>query len=84
MRAMLQVRVAFEDPAEDQVPGRPVGEPGDLDEHDRPGDLVLAVVRYPAASVDVDYDAQLFAQVPKRLVDRFPKRGELAARRDRR
>ena len=77
MSADLQVGVALEHPAEDQVPHRPVGEPGELDQHDGPRHLEVAVVGDPAAAVDIDDDSELLAQLPQGLVDGVPQGCEL-------
>src|ERR1700678_3167725 len=46
----LQVRMTLQHSPEDQVPDRPVREPGNLDQHDGPGHLVVAVVGYAAST----------------------------------
>ena len=65
--------VPLEDAAEDEMPDGPVGEPRQLDQHDGPGHLGVAVVGDAATAVDVDDHPELLAELPQRLVVRVPQ-----------
>ena len=64
------------------MPHRAVGEPRQLDEHHRPGGLVLAVVRQSTAAVDLDGDVQLLTHPPERVVVGLPQAGQPTVGRD--
>ena len=57
---------------------------GQLDEHHRPGRLVVAVVGQAAAAVDLDGDVELLAHPPQRVVVRLPQPGQARVGRHRR
>ncbi len=76
-----QAGVALEDAAEDEMPHGAMREPRELDQHDRPRGLVVTEVGQAAAAVNVQHDAELFAQVPERLVDRIPQGRDRGVRR---
>ena len=62
---------------EDEVPQRPVRIPRRLDQPQHVRDLVLAVVRRPAARVVVQRDVEVLAGRPQRLVHRVVQRRDL-------
>ena len=81
-QCQAETGMAFEHSAEDQVPQGSVGEPGKLDQHDRPRRLQIAVVGDPAPAVDIERDVSLLAQLPQRLVVGVPQRPEVRVGRD--